>query len=288
MGGGVLEGVLRGLTQPIGQASVNTAAAARRGGPPATTTGAAATSPPRALPRVEAELVLDCRCGVGEGLFWDVDAQLVRFLDIPGKRLYAYDPLTLEVQSWPTPEQPGTFAKCRSAEAGFIVGFESGFALFNPVTEALTRCDMSGLVIDPSHGGRLNDGRCDRQGRLVCGGYNEASGGRQSRCFQVSPADLKVKDLLGFGIQCANSTCFSPDGTTMYFCDTPRRVIWAFDYDPKSGRATNQRDLVDFAAQGIDGMPDGATVDRDGNSSVPRAVFTINCPTTVIRTSSTY
>jgi sugar lactone lactonase YvrE len=27
--------------------------------------------------------------------------------------------------------------------------------------------------ISHKQGGRLNDGRCDRQGRFVCGGYND-------------------------------------------------------------------------------------------------------------------
>jgi sugar lactone lactonase YvrE len=31
------------------------------------------------------------------------------------------------------------------------------------------------------------------------------------------------------GVQISNSFCWSPDGAVMYFADTPRRVIWAFD-----------------------------------------------------------
>jgi L-arabinonolactonase len=125
---------------------------------------------------------------------------------------------------------------------------------------------MGNLKIDPSNGGRLNDGRCDRQGRLVCGGYNDMllPGLKQSSCYQVTPEGLRVRKLLDTSIACANSTCFSPDGTTMYFCDTPERIIWAYDYDTTTGDATNRRDFIDFGARGLDGVPDGSTVDAQG------------------------
>ena len=62
----------------------------------------------------------------------------------------------------------------------------------------------------------------------------------------------------------ANSTCFSPDGKTMYFCDTPLAVIWAFDYDCETGNVSNRRDFIDFRARGLEGVPDGSTVDAEG------------------------
>ena len=57
---------------------------------------------------LHAEMVLDCRCGVGEGLFWDADDQLLRFLDIPGKKLWSYDPVTEATTTHDTPQRPGS------------------------------------------------------------------------------------------------------------------------------------------------------------------------------------
>ena len=212
-------------------------------GPSPAAAAAAAAGGEGSYPTLQAEMVLDCRCGVGEGLYWDADDQLLRFLDIPGKQLWSYDPVTAATTTHNTPERPGSkhwarpslrsavlpcvdclkrhgcaaWAKCKSSEAGYIVAFETGFALFDPETGARTPCDMGSLTIDPANGGRLNDGRCDRQGRLVCGGYNDMliPGIKQSSCFQVSPDGLKVRKLIDTPIACANSTCFSPDGKTM-------------------------------------------------------------------------
>src|SRR6185503_10507403 len=62
------------------------------------------------------------------------------------------------------------------------------------------------------------------------------------------------------GITVPNSIAWSPDGRVMYFADSPRRKIWAFDFDPASGAMSNERV---FAAT-HPGYPDGSCVDADG------------------------
>ena len=48
----------------------------------------------------------------------------------------------------------------------------------------------------------------------------------------------------------------------MYFADTRRHVILAYDYDLDEGRPHDGRALVDLSSYG--GLPDGAAVDIDG------------------------
>ena len=64
------------------------------------------------------------------------------------------------------------------------------------------------------------------------------------------------------GIGISNGLAFSPDGRTMYFADTSRRTVWAYDFDPDDGRPSNERVFVDFST--LPGRPDGACVDADG------------------------
>jgi L-arabinonolactonase len=72
---------------------------------------------------------------------------------------------------------------------------------------------------------------------------------------------LQKLDLPGVAI--SNSTCFSPDGGTLYFCNSPEHRIMACDYDAASGAVRNVR--VFTAIDDLPGVePDGSTVDADG------------------------
>jgi sugar lactone lactonase YvrE len=119
------------------------------------------------------------------------------------------------------------------------------------------------LTLEPQGtGNRLNDGRCDRQGRFWVGSMHEdAQSDRFSGMLhQIRPGGghRSVQDQIGI----SNGIAFSPDGKTMYFADTPRRTVWAYDYDPDSGDRSGQRVFTDFS--NLPGWPDGACVDADG------------------------
>ena len=106
----------------------------------------------------------------------------------------------------------------------------------------------------------MNDGRTDRQGRLVVGGMNEVSGKPDSSVISID-GNLKVQTLID-QISCANSICFSPGGNTMFFADTPNREILAFDYEKDRGTLTNKRLHASFKQE--PGLPDGSCVDAEG------------------------
>ena len=204
---------------------------------------------------------------LGEGLSWDAESKKLSFVDIEGKEVFLFDPESKHLDRWSVPLKPGTVAMCTNSSVR-LLGCETGFFTFNVVSgeflEFGSFAENEG--IDNANGGRLNDGRLDRQGRLVCGGYNRSSDGvrhREQYVWQVC-GDGSVRKLLEQKVCCANSICFSPDGTTMYFADTPDCVILAYDYDVDSGIASNSRVFVDYKALGLSGFPDGSTVDAAG------------------------
>jgi L-arabinonolactonase len=71
---------------------------------------------------------------------------------------------------------------------------------------------------------------------------------------------LRRLDLPHAGI--SNSICFSPDGGTMYFCDSPRARIMRCRYDADTATVTNVREFARLGPS--DGLPDGSVVDADG------------------------
>lgn len=204
---------------------------------------------------MRAELMVDCRNHHGEGIFWNPVDALVWWTDIEGRALWSYDPETKNSQRHEMAERVCCFAP--RAEGGLIVAFADRVALLDSATGRET------LVVpfEPENPEtRLNDGRTDRAGRLVVGGMNEVSGKANSSVLCVD-TDLSVHTLID-GVACANSTCFSPDGETMFFADTPDREIVAFDYDMQIGKVSNRRLHATFKDE--PGLPDGSCVDAEG------------------------
>ena len=63
------------------------------------------------------------------------------------------------------------------------------------------------------------------------------------------------------GIYASNGLA-SPDSATAYFADSPRRTVWAWDFDQADGALRNRRVFIELREG--EGAPDGAAVDTDG------------------------
>ena len=204
---------------------------------------------------MQAELILDCKNQHGEGVFWNPADGLLWWTDIEGKALWSLDPVSSINERHPMKDRVCCFAPRLSG--GFIVAFADHVSLMDPPTGKETKvCDF-----EPENPHtRLNDGRVDRQGRFVLGGMNEGTGEANSSVISID-ANLKVSTLIE-GVACANSICFSPDGETMFFTDTPTNDIVAYDYDTARGGISNRRVHASFTAE--PGLPDGSCVDAEG------------------------
>lgn len=208
---------------------------------------------------MNAELVLDCRNHHGAGIFWNSDNGCLWWTDIEGRCLWSFNPETGESQQFKTADRVCCFAPRHSG--GLIVGFADRISLFDLDSGHEEKIHD----FEPSNPDtRLNDGRTDRQGRLIIGGMNEGTGAANSSVVRVN-LDLSISELFS-NIACANSTCFSPDGRTMYFADTPDKEIVAYDYDTTTSAevsaVTNKRVHCSFAHE--PGLPDGSCVNAEG------------------------
>jgi L-arabinonolactonase len=91
---------------------------------------------------------------------------------------------------------------------------------------------------------------------------NEGEGRAPIGGFYRLNCDLTLERLPLKSVVVANSSCFSTDGRTMYYCDSWDKAIRCCDYDPDSGAISNDRVFV--ALGDLPGEPDGSTVDADG------------------------
>lgn len=195
------------------------------------------------------------RCSVGEGPVWDVAEQALYYIDILEKRVFRWDPVADRLQSWEMPEIIGSMAL--REQGGAIVALGSGVHTLDFATGAVEPL----ALLDPADPEvQLADGKVDRAGRFVFGTSHRTM--KEPRGGIYSLAGGAVTQLDG-DVFLGNGPCWSPDNRTFYHADSLRHLIFAYDYDLVTGQASNRRPFFDSSAWGP--IPDGATVDADGN-----------------------
>jgi L-arabinonolactonase len=203
-----------------------------------------------------AALVVDARNTLGEGATWCARTGRLYWTDIEGACLSRYDPRDGSHLTWEMPERLGCFALCED-ENTLLLGLASRLAFFDLATG-----EMEPVVeVEPGLNTRVNDGRCDRQGRFVFGTKDEGSPLQAIGGFYRLNHDLTLERLPLPAPAISNSIAFSPDGATMYYCDTPTREIHACDYGV-DGTIANLHVFVALTDE--TGAPDGSTVDAEG------------------------
>ena len=202
-----------------------------------------------------AELVVDAQARLGECVLWCEHSAALYWTDIEGARLSRWSAADGRVRAWQLPERAGSFALCLRPSQ-LLLGLASGIALFD-----LERGAMSPVIpVEPENPTtRINDGRCDSQGRFVFGMF-DAAGAAIGHFYRVS-FDLGIERLPLPAVAVANSIAFSPDGSRLYFADSPTREINCADYRA-DGSIGAPRLFARLARH--EGYPDGSAVDADG------------------------
>ena len=202
--------------------------------------------------------VVPARPRLGECPLWSPLEGRLYWVDIDGGAVHRYDPATGADESRATPGRPTALALTR--ETGrLLVAVELRLGFLD--WEAGSWSDWTTLEPDDA-GNRLNDGRCDPAGRFWVGSmFDRTDAGRSTGILHRVGGDGSLARIRS-GIGISNGLAFSPDGRTMYFADTLRRTVCAYDFDPDHGQPSKERVFLDFST--LPGKPDGACVDADG------------------------
>jgi len=205
------------------------------------------------MQEMQAELLINSQNGLGEGIQWSETQQRLFWVDIDESKLCSCDEFGEDYLEINMPERLCSFAF--DPEGHLLCGFASGLYRYNIKTAE--RNVLHAFEPDLK-GTRFNDGRCDRAGRFIIGGYNEAGPDPISSviCYENGQVKTLIED-----VKCTNSICFSSDGMRMYFTDTATKKIVHFDYDPSCGGLSNK--TLFAALTDGEGSPDGSCVDRE-------------------------
>ena len=203
----------------------------------------------------EITCVLDAKAAIGENPVWSIEERALYWLDTTQRAIHRFDPQNGVNQTWTMPDLVCSFAL--REDGGLIVALGAGVYLVDLETMSLDA--IAGEVTDKTQT-RLNDGRCDRAGRFWVGGMDLEKHRRIASLYRVDP-DHSIHKVVDELIV-SNGLAWSPDSRTMYHSDSRQNVIWAYNYDLKTGIPSNRR--VFATTNPEEGLPDGAAMDAEG------------------------
>lgn len=203
-------------------------------------------------------------CTLGEGPLYDERTRQVTWVDILNSRVLWRDLDDGSTGGFPTGGHVG--AAIPRNHGGFVLCLPDGPVLADPggalhmLGEYAEADAAAGVTPQPEGTMRSNDARADPVGRLWLGTISYQGTPGVAALYRLDPGATCPVRVLG-DVTNSNGLDWSPDGTTMYYIDTPTRRVDAFDYDTATGTIGDRRPFVGVEG---DGQPDGMTVDAEG------------------------
>jgi len=201
------------------------------------------------------KIAVNTRCLLGEGIIWDAGRNSLWWVDIEGRQIYQYAPEMGHVRQYSVSRCPTSLALTTGEK--LLLTTEDAINLFDPITG-----DAAPLLAieHPGPSIRLNDGACDRNGNFWAGSMCEMPGQDCALLYKFGK-DGELQVCMG-GVGISNGIAFSPDGRTLYFADSAKPEMFVAPLHNEGQELP--AGLMPFTKASVPGVPDGATVDRDG------------------------
>jgi len=194
---------------------------------------------------------------VGESPVWSHDEQVLYWVDIRRGRVQKFDPKTSS-NEYVEIDDIVTSVNLKAGN-GLVLTLGKEFASLDQWGGKVTRM---GNPEPDQNDNRFNDAKCDRRGRLWAGTMGDHNWMAPTGSLYSFEGPGRVKRCQSEVI-CSNGTAWSPDNRTMYYTESFRYAVYAYDFDLSSGEISNRRVFLQLDPSGGE-FPDGLTVDSEG------------------------
>ena len=206
-----------------------------------------------------------------EGPHWDHCSQKLYFVDIDAQKICRFDPVTKDLTCTYIENGPvGVAIPVEGEPNKLVAGTATDFVLVTwDANRNVTQSVVETLaVVDTDRKGtRWNDGKADSSGRFWGGTIgaevNSVVTPNQASFYRIDSDLIPKKELSP--VTNSNGLAWNLEDDTLYYIDTATSKIAAFDFDSVQGVISNKRIVFDLQKNNISGLPDGMTIDRDGN-----------------------
>ncbi|MBT2759130.1 SMP-30/gluconolactonase/LRE family protein [Mesobacillus foraminis] len=189
-----------------------------------------------------------------EGPFWDQDHKRLLCVDILGKKLISYHPEAEIVKEYVFADHVTSAVVDHSGS--IFLSLRNQWVLYDE-DKGITETVVSLNDLGPSM--RFNDGKVDPHGRFWIGTMSEDGEQGAASLYMINKYGTLTESKKGLTI--SNGLAWNKAGTTMYLIDTPTEKIWSFGFSKETDSLEDGQVVFDF--EGMDGSPDGMTIDEN-------------------------
>lgn len=208
------------------------------------------------------KLVIDSNLELVETPIWDARVKGLYWTDLFGGDVHLYDPQSGREEVYPTERMIGS-AVPTTDPGKVLCSLEDGLYILDRETGGLT------FLVNPEperDDNRFNDTRVDAVGRVFMSSVSKKYGTPDyspdmyggfymiEKSGQVVTIEAQINQY--------NAILWSLDNTQMYVVDTYHERLMAYPYSLDQGVTGPGRPVIEFKEQG---MPDGMSMDQDGN-----------------------
>ncbi|CAH0557443.1 unnamed protein product [Brassicogethes aeneus] len=219
------------------------------------------------------------RATLGEGPHWDEALQCLYYVDIFGQTINKFVPSTGVHTKAKIEGGPVTLViPVEGTDDTFLVsiGRKLLTVKWDGVSDKVSNVkEIIEVEKEPEViNNRFNDGKADPTGRLWAGTM-----GPEPEIGKLEKEKGTLYTLVGKNtvkvhltkVSIANGLAWNIKLKKMYYIDSPRRTVDQYDYNMEKGEICNRKPIFNLDHHDIPGVPDGMTIDTDGNLWV--AVF---------------
>lgn len=192
---------------------------------------------------------------LGEGPLWVQHSQSLCWVDIEKFKVYEYAMNTKRVRDWAIGKKVSLLIET-DKKGTLLIGLKGGVALLDMENNAL----LKGIPLEPENeNSRTNDGGCDPNGNLWIGTLDMDFKENGGALYMLEDTSFQKKI---WGTTIANGLVWSTDQKQMYFIDSPKNSVQAFQYNSEDNSIEFQREVISIPKNL--GSPDGMAIDEEG------------------------
>ncbi|XP_068619545.1 regucalcin-like [Battus philenor] len=206
----------------------------------------------------------------GESPVWDAETQNLYFVDVYAQNVHKLDYNTGKISTKHIGYGQVNVVSLISGSKRQLVAVRTGLYLLDWTVEGDSALRLLTVLDDGMPDNQINEGKSDVEGRFWVGTKGPQSGDDvtldKAALYSVEQESHTHVHTHLKPVSISNGIAFALNNSLMYYIDSPKQKIEAFDYDSQRGEISGRRTIIDITAYGYDeAIPDGMTIDNKGH-----------------------